>query len=104
MAFIDMGDQFLALARGRRLGPDEQRHFGLVVDDRAHVLELASAAGATMVEGPFCDVLDPWGNRIAVVAYGDVQFSRTPAVLSSMGLSREKYDSAKAQLRDKGMA
>jgi catechol 2,3-dioxygenase-like lactoylglutathione lyase family enzyme len=100
MAFIEMGDQFLALSRGRRQGPDEQRHFGLVVDDRARVLEL----GATMVEGPFRDFLDPWGNRIEVVAYGDVQFSKTPAVLRSIDLTLEKSDGAKAELRDKGMA
>lgn len=87
MEFIDMGDQFLALCRGRRQGPDERRHFGLVVDDRALVLELAKVAGATMVEGPFCDFLDPWDNRIEVVAYRDIQFTKAPEVLRAMGIA-----------------
>src|SRR6266540_3610952 len=62
-AFIDMGDQFIALMEGRQRASDSRRHFGLVVDDRSRVRELAKAAGATMVEGDFLDFLDPWGNR-----------------------------------------
>lgn len=62
MAFIDMGDQFLALSEGRKQGPDDTRHFGLVVADRSNVRELAELAGAKMVEGSF-NFFDPWGNR-----------------------------------------
>ena len=50
-AFIDMGDQFLALMEGRNQIPDEQRHFGLVVDDRSRVRELAQAAGGKLMDG-----------------------------------------------------
>ncbi len=103
-AFIDMGDQFLALSQGRTEGPDAHRHFGLVVDDREAVQALAVAAGAELVEGPFLDFRDPWGNRIEVVDYRDIQFSKTEAVLKAMGVSPEKSDKARQQLRDKGMA
>src|ERR1700733_4801428 len=66
-AFIDLGDQFLALMQTEAPHQDRARHFGLVVDDRARVRALAEAAGAKMVEGPFVDFLDPWGNRVEIV-------------------------------------
>ena len=102
-AFIDMGDQFIALMEGRKQSADEGRHFGLVVDDRSRVRELAEAAGATMLEGSRMDFLDPWGNRIQVVEYRDLQFTKTPAVLKFMGLDLEKSEEAKAELRKKGI-
>lgn len=102
-AFIDMGDQFLALMKGRTQQPDEQRHFGLVVDDRSHVAKLAEAAGATMLDGPFLDFLDPWGNRVEVVEYRDLQFSKTPGVLEAMGLDHDKSEEARKELAEKGM-
>lgn len=102
-AFIDMGDQFIALTQGRSQSADDDRHFGLVVDDRAHVRELAQAAGAKMLEGNTLDFLDPWGNRIQVVEYRDLQFAKTPAVLEFMGLDLEKSEEAKAELRRKGI-
>lgn len=102
-AFIDMGDQFIALMEGRLQGPDDHRHFGLVVDDRSHVRELAEAAGATMLGDARLDFLDPWGNRIQVVEYRDLQFTKTPAVLKAMGLELDKSEEAKAELRKKGM-
>lgn len=104
-AFIDIGDQFIALMRAESAHPDEHRHFGLVVDDRAQVRELARAAGAEMLEGGFLDFLDPWGNFIQVVEYRDIQFSKTDAVLSGMGLTGlEKSQEARKQLAEKGMA
>lgn len=102
-AFIDMGDQFIALMEGRSQSRDNDRHFGLVVDDRSNVRELAEAAGATMLEGGFLDFLDPWGNRIQVVEYRDIQFTKTPAVLKYMELDLEKSQEAKAELRKKGI-
>ena len=102
-AFIDMGDQFMALMEGRSQSADDDRHFGLVVDDRTHVRELAEAAGATMLEGGFLDFLDPWGNRIQVVEYRDIQFTKTSAVLKYMELDLEKSQDAKAELRKKGI-
>ena len=104
MAFLDMGDQFLVLAEGRAQGPDDERHFGLVVDDRSRVEALATAAGARMVEGEFLDFRDPWGNRVQVVEYRDLQFTKAPEVLRAMGLAGDKTDDARRQLAEKGMA
>jgi len=104
MAFIDMGDQFIALIAKENPVPDAERHFGLVVDDRSNVIEHARAAGAEMIEGARMDFLDPWGNRIQVVDYPDIQFSKTPAVLGGMGLGDlGKTETAKKELSDKGM-
>jgi lactoylglutathione lyase len=102
MAFLDMGDQFLALSEGRRQGPDDHRHLGLVVDDRESALAAAREAGAE-VQGH--DVLDPWGNRLQLVDYADVQFTKAPWVLTGMGMEDlEKSERALAELRDKGIA
>jgi lactoylglutathione lyase len=101
MAFIDIGDQFIALAEGRRQGPDDQRHFGLVVDDKEATLHAAREAGA-QVRGN--DFLDPWGNFVQVVAYEDVQFKKAPEVLRGMGLDGlEKTERAREELRAKGL-
>ena len=102
MAFVDMGDQFLALAEGRTQEPDAQRHFGLVVDDRAAVLAAAREAGVAIFGGN--SFRDPWGNHIQVVAYEDVQFTKAPEILRGMGLELEKSESAKRELNDKGLA
>ena len=103
-AFIDLGDQFLALSETKEPHQDRHRHFGLVVDDREGVYELAKAAGAKMVDGPFLDFLDPWGNRIEVVGYADIQFSKAPQVLRAMKLDGAKSEKATKELADKGMA
>src|SRR3712207_3519411 len=76
MAFLDMGDQFLALAEGRDQGPDPERHFGLVVDDRAAARRALEEAGAELVDGRGLNFRDPWGNRVEVVEYADVQFTK----------------------------
>jgi catechol 2,3-dioxygenase-like lactoylglutathione lyase family enzyme len=101
MAFVDMGDQFLALSGGRTQPPDTGRHFGLVVDDRSQVMALAKAAGAKVLDGNF-NFLDPWGNHIEIVAYRDVQYSKSEEVLRSMGLALDKSEDAREQLRQKG--
>jgi catechol 2,3-dioxygenase-like lactoylglutathione lyase family enzyme len=109
-AFIDMGDQFinLTLVPGeRRAAGDpmiERRHIGFVVDDRSSVKARAEAAGAVMVEGPFLDFLDPWGNRIEIIEYSNIQFTKAPYVLRSMGLALDKNEKARKELADKGMA
>jgi len=103
MAFLDMGDQFIALSEGREQAPDAHRHFGLVVDDRSHVKALAQAAGAEILEGGFLDFRDPWGNRVEVVEYADIQFTKHDAVLNALGVPRAKSDDAKTQLAAKGI-
>jgi predicted enzyme related to lactoylglutathione lyase len=102
MAFVDLGDQFLAFAEGRTQGPDATRHFGLVVDDQAAVLAAARDAGAEIFGGN--SFLDPWGNQVQVVAYSEIQFTKAPGVLRGMGLELEKTESALRELRDKGLA
>jgi lactoylglutathione lyase len=98
MAFIDIGDQFIALAEGRRQAPDDHRHFGLVVDDTQAALEAAREAGAE-VRGN--DFRDPWGNNVQIVAYEDVQFTKAPAILRGMGLELEKTEAAREEIRRK---
>ena len=105
MAFIDLGDQFLALQKGRRQPPDDGRHVGLVVDDKDAVREALSAAGVATVPGPFLDFRDPWGNRIEIVGYDNVQFSKAPNVLRGMGLAHlSKNPKAIKELSEKDMA
>ena len=104
-AFIDMGDQFIALMTSDTPHRDEHRHFGLIVDDRSRIRELAVAAGAEILPTGRLDFLDPWGNFIQIIEYGDIQYSKTEGVLRGMGLSDlEKTDAAKQELADKGMA
>jgi catechol 2,3-dioxygenase-like lactoylglutathione lyase family enzyme len=104
-AFIDLGDQFLALMKGRSQPADDGRHFGLVVDDKEAVRAALVAAGVAPLPGRFLDFLDPWGNRIEVVGYDNVQFTKAPQVLSGMGLSHlSKNEQALRELNDKGMA
>ncbi len=105
-AFIDMGDQFInmTLVRDYAAAGEEKRHIGFVVDDRSRIIELAKAAGARMVEGPFLDFLDPWGNRLEIIEYSNIQFSKTPGVLRGMGIDLDKNEKAKKELADKGMA
>jgi predicted enzyme related to lactoylglutathione lyase len=98
MAFLDIGDQFIALSEGRRQTPDDTRHFGLVVDDKQAALDAARAAGAKVEGNTFTD---PWGNDVQVVGYEDVQFTKTPAILDSMGLDLEKTAEARAEITRK---
>ena len=104
MAFIDMGDQFLALATGRTQEPDRARHFGLVVDDKEAVRARLRELGVPVSSGRSLDFHDPWGNLVQVVDYRDVQFTKTDGVLKAMGLAGlEKSESALRELRAKGI-
>ena len=104
-AFIDLGDQFLALQKGRTQPADDGRHFGLVVDDKEAVRRSLAEAGVEMLPGQFLDFLDPWGNRIEIVSYENVQFTKAPNVLRGMGLSQlPKNQKAIEELSAKGMA
>jgi catechol 2,3-dioxygenase-like lactoylglutathione lyase family enzyme len=104
MAFIDMGDQFIALSEGRSQPPDTHRHFGLVVDDKPATREALEAAGAEILPGRGLDFRDPWGNHVQVVDYRDIQFSKTAEVMRGMGLELPKSERALAELRQKGLA
>ena len=103
-AFVDLGDQFLALMEGSVRAPRGHRHFGLVVDDRSAVRALAEAAGAEILPGASLDFLDPWGNRVEVVEYRDVQFTKADGVLRGMGLGGAKSEKVRKELEGKGIA
>lgn len=102
-AFIDLGDQFIALMKSDSTHKDRVRHFGLVVDDRSRIIGLAEEAGAELKGDKFFDFLDPWGNYIQVVEYSDIQFTKAPEVLAGMKLEVHKNEAALQELSVKGM-
>ena len=104
MAFVDMGDQFIALERGRTQPPDQGRHFGLVVDDKEATRQALEQAGVAVSRGRGLDFRDPWGNHVQIVDYREIQFLKTPEVLRALGLEGiEKTERAKDELRAKGL-
>jgi catechol 2,3-dioxygenase-like lactoylglutathione lyase family enzyme len=104
MAFLDMGDQFLALSEGRRQPRDDGRHFGLVVDDKEAVRAAVEREGLELLPGRRLDFYDPWGNRFEVVAYRDIQFERAPAVKRKLGIEElSKSERARAEIRQRGL-
>jgi catechol 2,3-dioxygenase-like lactoylglutathione lyase family enzyme len=104
MAFIDMGDQFIALSTGRTQAKDEDRHFGLVVDDRAPLRQALEEIGAEVLPGRGLDFIDPWGNHIQVVEYRDIQFTKAPEVLRALDLGHlPKSEDALQELANKGI-
>jgi catechol 2,3-dioxygenase-like lactoylglutathione lyase family enzyme len=105
MAFIDLGDQFIALQKGRSQAADDGRHFGLVVDDKEVARKALAEAGVETLAGPFLDFRDPWGNRIEIVGYDNIQFTKAANVLRGMGLQHlSKNANALKELSEKGMA
>ena len=105
MAFIDIGDQFIALASGRAQPPDGARHFGLVVDDKEAVRRTMLEAGVDVQQSGSLDFHDPWGNHVQVVDYSEIQFTKAPPVLRGMRLDGiEKSETAQQELRDKNLA
>jgi catechol 2,3-dioxygenase-like lactoylglutathione lyase family enzyme len=103
MAFVDIGDQFIALARDGTPHIDRERHFGLVVDDKEAVRRELEDAGVELTRAPNCSFRDPWGNHEQIVDYGEVQFAKTDRVLRGMGLELEKTERARAELREAGL-
>ncbi len=107
MAFLDMGDQFLAVAEGRTQPRDDERHFGLVVDDLKAVRSALAEEGIEAIEtggGSGFDFYDPWGNRFQVVEYGEIQFERTSGVKRKLGIEDlEKSESARREIEDRGL-
>ena len=107
MAFLDMGDQFLAIAEGRSQPPDDERHFGLVVDDVERAREAVDREGLQVVSATrqSFDFRDPWGNRFQVVGYGDIQFERTEGVKRKLGIEElGKTDDARSQISERGLS
>ena len=104
MAFLDMGDQFLALAQNENPAAGRHRHFGLVVEDRTAVRRALHQAGVEIEPGRGLHFRDPWGNLIEVVQYSEIQFTKASQVLDGMGLELGKSESARKELREKGLA
>jgi catechol 2,3-dioxygenase-like lactoylglutathione lyase family enzyme len=105
MAFLDIGDQFIARSDGREQPPDAERHVGLVGDDRERTRRSLEAAGAELLPSRGLDFRDPWGNHVQVVEYGRIQFAKTEAALGAVGAGGlEKSDEAKREMREKGLA
>ena len=104
MAFVDIGDQFVALMQGRSQPPDRARHFGLVVDDKEAARRALEEAGVEILPGRRLDFLDPFGNRVEIVQYDQIQFTKPDHVLRGMGLELGKSESALAELEEKGLA
>lgn len=104
-AFIYFGDQFINFAKGRTQGPDEQRHFGIAVDDKELARTTLEGMGVEFLDSKFLDFLDPWGNRVEITTYVNIQFSKADHVLNGMGLSHlSKTEDATAELKKKNMA
>ena len=104
MAFIDLGDQFIAMSKADSQPRDHDRHFGLVVDDKESVRRKIDELGIEIVSERFLDFYDPWGNRIEIVGYEGVQFTKPDHVLRGMGLDDlGKTDKALQELNDKGI-
>jgi lactoylglutathione lyase len=104
MAFVDMGDQFIALSAGRKQPPDEARHFGLVVDDKEGVRAALKEASVSVAPSGSLDFTDPWGNHVQVVDYRDVQYTKAGSVLRAMGIGDlPKTEAARVELREKGI-
>lgn len=104
-AFIYFGDQFINFAKGRTQQKDSQRHFGIAVDDKELVRQTLTEMDVEIMPGRFLDFYDPWGNRVEITTYTNIQFSKADHVLKGMGLSHlEKTEEAIAELKNKGMA
>ena len=104
-AFIYFGDQFINFAKGKTQNPDEKRHFGIAVDDKELVRNTLIDMGVTLLEGPFLDFLDPWGNRVEITTYTNVMFSKTKTILRGMGMDHlQKTDEAISELYKNGLA
>ncbi len=104
-AFIDLGDQFIALFKGDDDAVDQGRHLGLVVDDPSKVRLKLAEMGVEVMDGPGVDFRDPWGNYWQMVTYEEIQFMKTPAVMRAMGIEHwQKTEAAKRKIAERGFA
>ena len=107
MAWIDLGDQFVALAEvpDSPGAGDRGRHVGLVVNDKEALRATLREAGEDVSSSGSLRVRDPSGNVLEIVDYRDIQFTKAPEVLRGMGLNGlEKSAAAREELRGKGLA
>ena len=104
MAFVDLGDQFIALAESPATHRDVERHFGLVVDDKAAARRALEEAGVDLTPTPNLTFHDPWGNAVQVVDYSEIQFTKPDRILDGMGMALRKTERAIGELRAKGLS
>lgn len=105
MAIVYFGDQFINFIRNRDRKPDQMRHFGIAVDDKPLAKRTLEAMGVKFLNSRFLDFIDPWGNRVEITTYTNIQFTKADHVLRGMGLGHlTKSDEALKELRAKGMA
>jgi catechol 2,3-dioxygenase-like lactoylglutathione lyase family enzyme len=100
-AFVELGDQFIAMFPP---GAGEDRHFGLVVDDKEAARRAFEEAGVENLPGRFFDIRDPSGNRLQIVQYDEIQFTKTDRILTGMGLELGKSVHALEELRAQDLA
>jgi catechol 2,3-dioxygenase-like lactoylglutathione lyase family enzyme len=104
-AFIYFGDQFINFTKNSDRQPDQLRHFGIAVDDKPLAQRLLEQLGVKLLDSRFLDFLDPWGNRVEITTYANIQYTKADHVLRGMGLGHvRKSEAALAELREKGMA
>jgi catechol-2,3-dioxygenase len=104
-AFIYFGDQFINFVKNNDRKPDQMRHFGIAVDDKPLARRTLEAMGVKLLDSRFLDFLDPWGNRVEITTYANIQYTKADHVLRGMGLGHlAKTEEALAELRAKGMA
>ena len=101
-AFIGLGDQFIALFEPG--AGETEPHFGLVVADKQETRRALERAGAEVLPGGRLDFRDPWGNRVQVVQYDQIQFTKADRILEGMGVALAKSQRALDELRDAGLA
>ena len=105
IAFVYFGDQFINFMKNTDREPDQARHFGIAVDDKERARSALLAMGVELLDGCFLDFLDPWGNRVELTTYVNIQFTKASHVLRGMSLGHlKKTDNALSELREKGMA
>jgi len=103
-----MKSSFRSLANSTGFGAPSTRKASfstawLSMDKEAARVAL-KAAGVKLIGGPFLDFRDPWGNRIEIVGYENIQFTKAPNVLRGMGLAQlTENESAQKELAEKGM-
>ncbi len=86
---------------------DSIRHLGLVVDDLNAVENKLTELDVDRLSTSGYDFRDPWGNRLQIVKYADIQFTKVDYVLGEMDIAGEylqKTESALAELAEKDMA
>jgi len=67
-------------------------HFGAINKRPARNCAAQSrSAGVTLLDGPFLDFRDPWGDRVEIVGYDNIQPQVVPAWRETRDLNRIEH-------------